>query len=403
MKKKKNIPEYLLLLIVLFLALSVTGANAESRDIILQEKKSVVTIFISDRSGVHVASGSGFVADEGGMIATSCRLLSKWLEKVEYSLSVELEGGGMYPVDYVISNNCKNNLAMIKIRASGLPPVRLAAGHKPKTGDRIVILSGSSVVRGGAVSGVIKAVRESDGIFQTDIGITAERDGSPVFNLNGEVTGIATLQNKGKTKHMIIPSRYILMEQNKCRNLIRETREVASTSVSFVPSPPVPGLTKSDRGARPPEMETRNAEQEFLAAYSYERSGMYAEAVEAYMRALSLKPDYLDAYVNLGLIYYKLERYSEAVEAYKEAVRIKPDTPTIYNKLAAVYIIVGEYSSALEAFRASIKIDPSNYETHFNLGVTYLIAGDKDGAINEYFILKDRDNNRAEKLLDLIF
>jgi len=50
----------------------------------------------------------------------------------------------------------------------------------------------------------------------------------------------------------------------------------------------------------------------------------YAEAVECYQRALSLKPDFELAVIHLGNTYFQLGRYREAIEQYRRYVEIGP-------------------------------------------------------------------------------
>ena len=49
------------------------------------------------------------------------------------------------------------------------------------------------------------------------------------------------------------------------------------------------------------------------------------EAIEAYNKALSIKPDYADAYNNMGNALKEQGKLEEAIEAYNKAISIKPD------------------------------------------------------------------------------
>jgi len=80
--------------------------------------------------------------------------------------------------------------------------------------------------------------------------------------------------------------------------------------------------------------------------------------------AIRLKPEYTEAYNELGYTYHKLARYNEAIEEYKKAIRLKPD-----------------YTLA-----------------HYNLGLSYLATGNRTGATGQYRILQRLDQNQASKL-----
>ena len=41
--------------------------------------------------------------------------------------------------------------------------------------------------------------------------------------------------------------------------------------------------------------------------------------------ALRLKPDYAEAYINMGVVYSKQDQLQDALDSYKHALRLKPD------------------------------------------------------------------------------
>ena len=53
------------------------------------------------------------------------------------------------------------------------------------------------------------------------------------------------------------------------------------------------------------------------------------EAIEAYNKALTIKPDYADAYNNMGNALKEQGKLEEAIEAYNKALIIKPDYVTL--------------------------------------------------------------------------
>jgi tetratricopeptide (TPR) repeat protein len=61
----------------------------------------------------------------------------------------------------------------------------------------------------------------------------------------------------------------------------------------------------------------------------------YQEAIDTYKEAIKIKPDFHEAYCNMGVAYDELKKYQKAIDAYKEAIKIKPDfevknyTPTL--------------------------------------------------------------------------
>jgi tetratricopeptide (TPR) repeat protein len=63
------------------------------------------------------------------------------------------------------------------------------------------------------------------------------------------------------------------------------------------------------------------------------REGGYAESIAASRAALALRPNYPEAWNNIGAAYNKLGRYEEAAGACEEALRLKPDFELARNNL----------------------------------------------------------------------
>ncbi len=395
--------------VCLFVVLSLVGlvsdVDAKTPPGIQKQKKAVVTIYVDDKNGKHIFSASGFLLDEAGIVVTSCRVMSKWLEELLNTVVVRTDEGAVLPMERLISNDCNNNVALIKIRGREFPTMKLAADHRPKNGEGVVVLDRSSGQDAVASEGRIVDIYRKSDFFQIAVPAAARRDGSPVLNAKGEIIGISTiLPGKRQSQHIIVPSKYIAKEISRYGSLAKEASLLSPAALPGAPPVISPVKALRDKIRELPAKDAREkAEQEFLRGSSYDKAHMYREAIEAYREAIRLRPDYADAYVNLGVAYYRIERYSEAVNAYSQAIKIRPVNLSAYNKLGATYIILGDYSKALDAFTQSVRIDPKNSETHFNLGVAFVIAGEKDKAIEEYIILKELDRKSAERLLDFIY
>ena len=61
---------------------------------------------------------------------------------------------------------------------------------------------------------------------------------------------------------------------------------------------------------------------------AYDKWGRPAQAVAAFQKAVSLKPDYFHAYCCMGIAYGKLKQWPSAVAAYKKAIAIDPESRT---------------------------------------------------------------------------
>ncbi len=48
-------------------------------------------------------------------------------------------------------------------------------------------------------------------------------------------------------------------------------------------------------------------------------------AIDHYQQAITLQPNYAEAYNNLAALYTEQEQYALAIEYYQQAITIKPD------------------------------------------------------------------------------
>ena len=97
--------------------------------------------------------------------------------------------------------------------------------------------------------------------------------------------------------------------------------------------------------------------------------GMLDEAVEAYKKSISLKPNYSNAYYNLGVTFQAQSKLEEAIEAYKKSVALKPDYVEAYNNMGVSLKSQGKLDEAIDAFNKTIKIKPNQIEAYNNISI----------------------------------
>jgi len=126
-----------------------------------------------------------------------------------------------------------------------------------------------------------------------------------------------------------------------------------------------------------------NAKIWFDKGNALAEQGRYQEATEAFIQAIMIKPDYAEAYLNLGTSYLILGRYhsQEAIEAFIQAIQIKPDYAAAYLNLGTTYGVLGRYQESIEACKQAIIIEPDYTEAYYSLGVTYRALGHYQEAI----------------------
>jgi Flp pilus assembly protein TadD len=83
--------------------------------------------------------------------------------------------------------------------------------------------------------------------------------------------------------------------------------------------------------------------------------GKPEEAIERYREALSLDPEYIDAWHGLALALAEAQRFDEAVEAGKKLVELEPDDPLSYTNLSRFYQQMGNIAEA-ESWAAKARV-----------------------------------------------
>ena len=61
--------------------------------------------------------------------------------------------------------------------------------------------------------------------------------------------------------------------------------------------------------------------------------GNLNEAIDAYSKAISIKPDFVDAYNNLGLSFQNLGKLKDAITAYSRAISLRPAHADAWNNV----------------------------------------------------------------------
>jgi tetratricopeptide (TPR) repeat protein len=117
--------------------------------------------------------------------------------------------------------------------------------------------------------------------------------------------------------------------------------------------------------------------------------GKYELALEAYNKAIKLKPAFADAENSRGVVLDKLGRYEDALEAYNKAIESKPAfaegwyAKVGFNRGVALDKL-GRYEDALNAYEGAIKLQSDYAEAWNNKGVALAKLGRYDDAIEAY-------------------
>jgi protein O-mannosyl-transferase len=103
----------------------------------------------------------------------------------------------------------------------------------------------------------------------------------------------------------------------------------------------------------------------------------YNDAIEYFLRAIRLKPNYTDPHLNLGSAYMEIGRTEAAELQLRAAVALSPLNTRAHNELGKLYLGAGRLSEAEEQFRRSVESEP-NVVAYDSLGDIYARRGQSD-------------------------
>ncbi len=119
---------------------------------------------------------------------------------------------------------------------------------------------------------------------------------------------------------------------------------------------------------------------------AYFAKEMNAEAKRNMLRAVELKPDFSEAYVNLAAVYLVERDWESSIEASRNALKnIFYKTPELAHfNIAQANFNMHKYQRAVEGFRTVMKLNPRYVPALYNLGLTYEKLSETAKAISAY-------------------
>ena len=153
--------------------------------------KTVVAVKSKTKEGA-VLEGSGLIVTNDGFLVTLADLVPQGSDFAFYL-------AGKWPEYQVLKRDLKNNLALVRVESSGLQTAGFAEMEKIKLGERVFLAGfdfASTTPQLMVNEGIIK-IFDKD-LIQTNIIETALLNGSPLFNIEGNVVGLSFIGEAGK-------------------------------------------------------------------------------------------------------------------------------------------------------------------------------------------------------------
>ena len=107
---------------------------------------------------------------------------------------------------------------------------------------------------------------------------------------------------------------------------------------------------------------------------------------------------------NHGIDYYKSGEYDKAMDSFRKAISLSPDYIDAYYNLGTILEYLNQYDYALEMFKQIILRSPEDYEAVYKAGLLANKTGDKQAALDYLYIIppKSKYYKDSNKLIEQI-
>jgi tetratricopeptide (TPR) repeat protein len=129
---------------------------------------------------------------------------------------------------------------------------------------------------------------------------------------------------------------------------------------------------------------------------------LFDQAIEAYTKAIELRPFLADAHVGLGDARAAKSDTDGAITAYQKALALNPVNPRVHMSLGKIYYSEkGLYYEAVTAYKKAIEFDSTSVEARMGLGEVYEDKGLYKEAIEEYRRVIELDDKHTGAMYNL--
>ena len=119
----------------------------------------------------------------------------------------------------------------------------------------------------------------------------------------------------------------------------------------------------------PQQSESELAAQAFFSiGYLLYQGNRKEKVLDAYEKAIALKPDCWEAFYNLGIVRCDLKQYPEAMTDLNKTIELNPKFASAYHNRGTLKFKLKDHEGAVDDFNRVINLNPNNAGAYYNKG-----------------------------------
>jgi len=373
-------------------------ASPSPQELYKRLSPSVFVVEVLDASRSVVATGSA-VAVAPNEVVTNRHV-------IEEGISWRLRRGSQTWPLTITYLDPDHDLCQLKAKGFAARPVLILSSTAPAVGERVFAIGAPEGLELTMSEGLVSGLREYENahLIQTSAAISPGSSGGGLFDAQGRLIGITTFFLKeGQNLNFALPGQWV---QALAKQAVSSNREAMTDTAAFQALMLMqigfkafgdadlvraanayhealrlqPGL--ADAWYWLGEIDESQVFKSLSDGKEPNRKDAYEQAIEAFKKALELRPDFPGAWCALGNSYSGLERYAEALLAEQEAIRLNPRFGQAWLYLGMIYHDLGENQKALQALQQAVLVEPDNKDAWLVLGNFYKDQQQYDAAAN---------------------
>ncbi len=132
-------------------------------------------------------------------------------------------------------------------------------------------------------------------------------------------------------------------------------------------------------GEENPPRDKNNAEAHLIRGLIYKEQGLRGPSIQELQKALELRPDLVEARVQLSSYFLEAGNAADAQQLLEPALRYDADNVIAHLNLGDAYRLLGRPADAKRELEWVKARDPSVAQVHYNLGLLYLFTDNFPG------------------------